>query len=59
MRTSMTNPPAPVSYRAFDSAPSDCKLAETQEIRSASRVNSDYLYQAATIAAAILVLMSI
>jgi hypothetical protein len=32
---------------------------ETQEIGSANRLNADYLYQAATIAAAILVLMSI
>lgn len=59
MRTSMTNTPPPSSCTAFNSAVSDYELRETHEIGSANRVNSDFLYQAATVAAAILVLMSI
>ena len=58
MRTCITTTPPPVSLHAFDSRVSDCDV-ETQQIGSANRVSADYLYQAATIAAAILVLMSI
>jgi hypothetical protein len=59
MRTSMTNTHPPNSCTAFDSAVSDYEFRQTREVGSANRVNADFLYQAATVAAAILVLMSI
>jgi hypothetical protein len=59
MRNFMRNTLPPVSLQARDSAVTDCELLKTQELGSAKRLKSDYLYQAATVAAVILVLLSI
>ncbi len=59
MRTTSMNTPQPVSLHAFESSTSAFEQARTREIGPANRLNSDCVYQAATIAAALLVLMSI
>jgi hypothetical protein len=59
MRIPCMNSPQSVALPVFEPSTNAFDQARLQEIGSANRLNSDCLYQVATVAAAILVLMSI
>jgi len=59
MRIPLMNCPQRVALPVFDPATNAFSQAPSQEVGSADTLGADCLYQVATVAAAILVLMSI